>query len=185
MSLLSTVIERFLITINPIAYWRKKGAVIGQNCEIYSRANLGSEPYLITIGDHVRITDNVRFVTHDGGIWVLRGDKSGFSDTYKKMDKFDPIHICDNVHIGLNATIMPGVTIGENTIIGCGAIVTKDIPPNSVVAGVPAKIIKSLVEYEKGINGLCLDTKDMSYKNKRETLIQHYCTSKYRSRNDC
>lgn len=51
---------------------RKKGAVIGKNCEIYTTANFGSEPYLINIGNHVRINEGVTLVTHDGGYWVLR-----------------------------------------------------------------------------------------------------------------
>lgn len=53
-----------------------------------------------------------------------------------------PVHINKNVWIGCRATIMPGVTIGENAVIAGGAVVTKDVPANTVVAGVPAKIIK-------------------------------------------
>lgn len=57
-----------------------------------------------------------------------------------------PITIQRNAWIGANATILPGVTIGENSVVAAGAVVSKDVPPNTVVAGVPAKVIKSLDE---------------------------------------
>lgn len=56
----------------------------------------------------------------------------------------NPIVIKDNVWIGINATILQGVTVGENAVIGAGAVVTKDVPPNAVVGGNPAKIIKTI-----------------------------------------
>ena len=55
-----------------------------------------------------------------------------------------PIHIGNDVWIGCNCTILPGVTIGNNVIVAAGAVVTKDVPDNSLVGGVPAKLIKSL-----------------------------------------
>ncbi len=53
-----------------------------------------------------------------------------------------PIKIGDNVEIGSNSTILPGVTIGDNATVGAGAVVTKDVPSNSVVVGVPARVVK-------------------------------------------
>lgn len=53
-----------------------------------------------------------------------------------------PIKISNNVEIGSNATILPGVTIGDNATVGAGAVVTEDVPPNSVVVGIPAKVVK-------------------------------------------
>ena len=53
-----------------------------------------------------------------------------------------PIHIGKNVWIGANATVLPGVTIGDNAVIAAAAVVTKDVPANVVVAGVPAKVIR-------------------------------------------
>ena len=101
---------------------RTYGIVIGKNSEIQSDVNFGSEPYLIELGDNVRITSGVKFVTHDGGLWVLRNN-----GRLKNADKFGKITVGNNVHIGFNTIIMPGVNIGNNVIIGCGAIVTKDI----------------------------------------------------------
>ena len=66
------IFEKLCLIRNPIAYWRKKGAQIGDYCEIYSGVNLGSEPYLVKIGNHVRISANTKITTHDGGLWVLR-----------------------------------------------------------------------------------------------------------------
>ena len=119
---------------------RKKGAIIGSDCEIYKSVNFGSEPYLITIGNHVRINSGVQLVTHDGGIWVLRSPKAGYGNQFINADKFGRIVIHDNVHIGTNAVIMPGVEIGENVIIGCGAIVTNSVQPNEIMF----KIARSL-----------------------------------------
>ena len=55
-----------------------------------------------------------------------------------------PVKIGDRVWIGIAATILPGVTIGENSIVAAGAVVTKDVPPNTIVAGNPAKVVKKL-----------------------------------------
>ena len=111
---------------------RKSGVQIGEHCEIYKSASFGSEPYLISIGNHVRINTGVQFVTHDGGLWVLRDSNAGYGDEFKDADKFGKIIIHDNVHIGTNSIIMPGVEIGENVIVGCGSVVTKSIPPNEI-----------------------------------------------------
>ena len=54
------------------------------------------------------------------------------------------VKICDKVWLGARVTICPGVTIGEGAIVGAGAVVTKDVPPRTVVAGVPAKVIKRI-----------------------------------------
>ena len=53
-----------------------------------------------------------------------------------------PVKICDKVWLGARVTVCPGVTIGEGAIVGAGAVVTKDVPPRTVVAGVPAKVVR-------------------------------------------
>ncbi|MGG3449086.1 acyltransferase [Domibacillus aminovorans] len=144
----------------------KQGVKIGENCRI-ENAKFGSEPYLITIGNHVTIGANVQFVTHDGGVWVLR-------DKYPDIDCFGRIEIKDNSFIGINAIIMPGVTIGKNTIIAAGSIVTKDVNDNTIVAGIPAKQINNISNYENKVLNSCLKTKSMNYKEKREYLLKHF-----------
>lgn len=55
-----------------------------------------------------------------------------------------PVHICRNAWIGAGATILPGVTVGENAVVAAGAVVTKDVAPNTIVGGNPAKLIKTI-----------------------------------------
>lgn len=154
---------------NPIAYWRKKGAKIGDDCEIYASAVFGSEPYLITVGNHVRINSGVNLITHDGGVWVLRY----LSDEDKDIDLFGKIEIGDNVQIGTNATIMPGVKIGDNSIVGLGAIVTKDVPANSIVAGIPARVLKTVDEYRLQHKDQFFHTKGLSAEEKKKYILAH------------
>ena len=122
---------------------------MGKNCEIFPDVEFGSEPYLIEIGDNVRITNGVRFVTHDGGVWVLR------NLGIKNIDVFGKIIIGNNVHIGWNAIIMPNVRIGNNCVIGAGAVVTHNIPDNSIAVGVPARVIESIAEYQNKVLEKC------------------------------
>lgn len=151
-------------------YLRKHGAKIGKDCEIYKSANFQSEPYLISIGDHVRINSGVQLVTHDGGVWVLREAQSLFGGEFKQADKFGRIVIGNNVHIGTNAIIMPGVSIGNNCIVGCGAVVTHNVPDNTIVAGVPAREIETIEEYAEKMRGKVVNTKGMSREEKRQFL---------------
>lgn len=155
---------KYLIKPSPEKALVKGGGKLGSGCEIYPEVEFGSEPYLIEIGDNVRITNGVKFVTHDGGLWVLRN--LGQHD----IDLFGKIRIGNNVHIGWNAIIMPGVTIGDNVVIGCGAVVTKDIPSNSVAAGVPAKVLKTLDEYAHQNEHKFLHTKLLTPKEKKEYI---------------
>ena len=60
-----------------------------------------------------------------------------------------PIHIGKNVWIGANAVVLPGVSIGDGAVIGAGAVVTKNVEPNTVVGGVPAKVIRRLSPEER------------------------------------
>jgi len=119
------------------------GVKIGSNSRFTGKKiSFGSEPYLITIGDNVTITPGVKFQTHDGGVALFRKE-------YPGLNVFGKITIGNNVFIGEDAMIMYGVTIGNNVVIGARSVVTKDIPSNSVAAGVPAKVIKSLEEYKQ------------------------------------
>ena len=127
---------------NYIDLLRRQGAKIGEGCDINNSVIFGSEPYLITIGNHVRINSGVNLITHDGGCWVLRKVEYGFDSDFQNGDCFGTIKICDNVHIGNNAIIMPGVTVGESSIIACGAVVTKDVLDYSLVVGNPAEHLK-------------------------------------------
>lgn len=141
---------------------RSIGVKIGSDCSIATRS-FGSEPYLITIGNNVQITNDVRFATH-GAAWVLR-------NKYPNFDCFGKITVGDNVYLGNCALVMPGVTIGNNVIVGAGAVVTKSIPDNSIVAGNPAKILGTFADYETKMVPFNLDTKKMNYQEKMNYLL--------------
>lgn len=157
-------------------YMREMGVEIGEGCHVYNTVKFFGEPYLIKIGNHVRINAGVELITHDGGLWVLRNLQKRF----EKADLFGKIVIEDNVHIGTNAIIMPGVTIGRNSIVACGAVVTKSAPPNSVIAGVPAKVIESIEEYADKVAPYCVSTKGMSKAEKKGYIISNIIPMKSR-----
>ena len=146
-------------------YAKIVGVKVGKDCRLYS-ANFGSEPYLISIGDRVTVTEGVYFLTHDGGLSVLR-------DEFVGADFFRPIIIYLNCFIGVNTIILPGVSIGPNSVVGAGAVVSKSIPPDSVAVGVPAKVIGSLESYKRHINKDFL-THELSHKKKKEYLVQYF-----------
>ena len=117
-------------------------------------------PLYINYGKHISIGKNV-FINFDctllalGGITieddVLIGPKVSLITESHPLDPEQrkgligkPIHIKKNVWIGANATILPGVTIGENAIVAAGAVVSKDVPDNTIVGGIPAKFIKNV-----------------------------------------
>lgn len=119
---------------------REMGVQIGERCRIYT-PNFGTEPWLIRIGDHVCVSNDVTFVNHDLN-WP-------FQDKYESLTGFGKIEIRDNCQIGVRATILANVTIGPNSIVGACSVVTKDVPPNTVVAGNPARVICTIDEYEQ------------------------------------
>ncbi len=122
-------------------YFRKQGARIGEDCDIYIN-ELALEPYLVSLGNHVFISRDVTFHTHDGGVWVFR-------DKIPGIRNYGPIIIEDNCLIGSNVTLLPNIRIGRNSIVGAGSVVISDIPPNSIVMGVPARVISSIAKYEE------------------------------------
>jgi acetyltransferase-like isoleucine patch superfamily enzyme len=138
-----------LIGINSRFYiWllRRQGMKIAEDCRFSGRfsslPHFGSEPYLISIGQHVAIASHVSFVTHDGGTWVIR-----HQERYKKIIKYGRITILDNCVIGRAAIILPGVTIGPNSVIAAGSVVTRSIPPNVIAMGNPAKPVMTIEQY--------------------------------------
>lgn len=92
----------------------------------------------VTIGHHVNLAQGITItaLNHNFGDMDQRIDSQGIST--------NPVVIEDDIWIGANAVVLPGVSIGHHSVVAAGAVVTKDVPPHSLVAGVPAKIIKEI-----------------------------------------
>ncbi len=151
-----------------INYLRGRGAKIGDDCLIFT-INFSTEPYLIEIGNHVVVSPGVTFITHDGSVWLFR-------DKYPDITVFGKITVGNNSFIGINCIILPGTEIGNNCIIGAGAVVRGKIPDNSVVMGNPAKVVMKTDIAEKFLvnNKNRVDTKHMSPEERREVLLKHF-----------
>ncbi|MEO5563745.1 MAG: acyltransferase [Chitinophagaceae bacterium] len=115
----------------------QKGASIGKNCKISSHTFICEG---VHIEDNVFIGHGVMF-TNDLFPRATNADGSQQSDADWKVIE---THVKKGASIGSNATILCGVTIGENALVGAGAVVTKNVPPNTIVAGSPAKVIKTI-----------------------------------------
>ena len=165
-------LERFFylyIKHDNIAYAKHLGVRMGEKCQILAdpKSAFGTEPWLIKLGNHVDVTHGVQFLTHEGGIWCARG----LNPELEKMDTFSPITVGDNVLIGLESLIMPGVHVGNNVIIAARSVVTKDIPDGAVVGGVPAKQISTIERFMEGfMEKELVPTKKMLQPQKRTYL---------------
>lgn len=152
------------VTKTGVEYARFKGVTIGDKCRIYTR-NFGSEPWMISIGNKVTITSGVILLTHDGSTWLMN-DEKGRRYLYRK------INIGNNVFIGVNSIIMPGVNIDDNVIVAAGSIVTKSIPSGVIVAGNPAKIIGDYNLYQKEVLEKYISDEEMDYKLDYQSRIE-------------
>ncbi len=116
-------------------YLRLHGGLhsIGQNVSINKGASF-TDPSYVRIGNNVILSD-CALIGHDGVVAML------FHAYGARVDSVGKIDICDNVFIGHGALILAGVTIGPNAVVAAGAVVNKDVPPGSIVGGVPAKPI--------------------------------------------
>ena len=159
----------FLKKKKPISYAKHIGVNMPSDNSvfIYGCVDWGTEPWIITVGQNVYITDEVSFITHDGGTLLFRKDIPDLEIT-------KPITIGNNVYIGLKSIILGGVKIGNNVVIGAGSIVTKDIPDDSVVTGVPAKIIKTTQEYLNKLKKESLHLGNLTGKRKDKELMRYY-----------
>ena len=154
-----------------IEFLRKRGVQIGERCRIYARISaFGSEPYLVKIGDHVEITSGVRFITHDGATWVFRE----LADWDESINRINTIEIMDNCFVGANAIILYGVRIGPNSIVGAGAVVSKDVPENSIVVGNPARVIGEIDSFFEKCKAEAIPGLSYESRNAKESLVSYF-----------
>ena len=117
---------------------------MGENVHFQPR-KLPADPKYIKIGSNVSIASEVDFVTHD----IIQNVFNNLPGVNNIQSHLGCIEICDNCFIGSRAIIMPNVKIGPNAIVAAGAVVTKDVPEGTVVAGCPAKVIGTFAELLK------------------------------------
>ncbi|MDW2205228.1 sugar O-acetyltransferase, partial [Vibrio sp. 1636] len=113
---------------------------LGDNVYANFNLTLVDDTY-IYIGNSVMIGPNVTIATAGHPIEP---------DLRREVAQFNiPVHIEDNVWIGANSVVLPGVTIGENSVIGAGSVVTKDIPSNVVAVGNPCRVLREIGEHDR------------------------------------
>ncbi|MBQ8133609.1 MAG: acyltransferase [Clostridia bacterium] len=132
---------------NYIDYLKKRGSSIGKETvflsPVHTDFDIGRAPY-ISIGNNCIICSGVSIIAHDYSWKILEKSHSKLLPSGGM-----PIKIGNNVFIGVNSTILGNVEIGDNVIIAAGSVVCKSLPPNTVCAGNPAKVVKTLDDYYK------------------------------------
>ncbi len=172
-------ISTLLLQIRDTAYieiCKARGLKVGKDVIFIEAPKFGSEPYLIEIGDRTKITANCTFINHDGAMYTIRS-----MEKYRDARNFGRIKIGRNCFIGNNCTILPGVEMGDNCILGAGSVLSSSTRPDSVYAGVPAKFICTLDEYgAKALHNNVLYPRELEKDRKqldgyiREHLPHHY-----------
>ena len=164
-----TIIRTLMSIIHDVRLWRlrKAGLTIPDDCILMRPfPNFGDEPYLVTIGHNVGFAAEVLFITHDGGTRVFKRQ-----ERYKRVLKYGRITILDNCVIGQRVIILPGVTIGPNSVVAAGSVVSRNVPPGVLAAGNPAKPVMTIHQYAEWALAATPDYNEEEYrKNKREFL---------------
>ncbi len=129
--------------IEPPLHANQGGAFVHFGKNVYANFNLTLvDDTHIYVGDYTMFGPNVTLAT--AGHPILPELREAYGYQYNM-----PVHIGKNCWLGAGVIVLPGVTIGDNTVIGAGSIVTKDIPPNVVAVGNPCKVLRKINEHDK------------------------------------
>ncbi len=124
-----------------VPWYVARGLTIGERCSLERPFELDrSHCWLITIGDDVTLAPGVYVIAHDASTKAATGHT-----------RIAPVRIGSRVFIGARTTILPGVTIGDDVVVGAGSVVARDVPPATVVAGNPARPIQSIETYHAAV----------------------------------
>lgn len=151
------------VIASPEKQARHIGVKIGKHCLIDTRY-WPSEPYLVSVGDHVQITHCVSIHTHGGG--------QAIRQQHPDFDVFGKVVIEDWAYIGAFSQIMPGVTIGEGALVAAGSVVTKSVASHTVVGGNPARYICTTEEYYEKNKQFDVRTKGKNKAEKMAVLLE-------------
>jgi maltose O-acetyltransferase len=117
---------------------RRKGLKVGKNLFVVSNVSLDrNNCHLISIGDNCTLAHNVVILAHDTSGCVAS----------RTQHRIAPVKLGNNCFIGSNTVVLPGVTIGDNVIVGAGSVVTRNLPSNCVAAGNPARVLETMDEF--------------------------------------
>lgn len=117
---------------------------MGKNVTLCT-TNYLAEPYLISIHDNVIVAGGVMFLTHDASFWNM----AHYLDMdYSCVDKVGKIELFENCFIGAASILMPNTSVGKNSIVAAGSVVTKHIPDNEVWGGIPARFMMTIETYK-------------------------------------
>ena len=124
--------------------YRQMGVNIGKDCVVEMFCYLDDQfPELIFFEDHSGPSRHVIIVCHDDVAAKAGQNGAGELDFESRHGIVNPVRLKKNSGIGTGSIILPGVTVNEGAMIGAGAVVTKDVPPNSLAVGVPARVVKT------------------------------------------
>lgn len=146
-----------------IMLMRNSGIKIGERCRIYTFVQ-SNEPSMITIGNDVTVSSEVAFITHDNSILKVLDPMT---------DVVGKITIGDKCFVGQKSILMLGVTLGENCIVGAGSVVTRSVPPHTVVAGNPARKICTTEELAEKYKDYAIDFGVMPFSSRDKYIAEH------------